>query len=352
MKINNYYKNKVYIHYSNCHEDVEMILKNTGNNAERILSIASGGDNSFALLLLNPKEVICIDSNISQIHLVKLKKTGIKYLTYDEYLTFIGVYEGDSVVLYEKINQYLDIDTKNYFDEHLYLIKDIKIVNCGRFEYYFQVFSKKVLPFIHSKKTIDKFMNCETLDEQRQFYKKKFNNWRFRLMFKVFFSKFVMKRVGRDKDYFKYNKGSLSKELKTRFELGVFNNLNKYNPYLQYVVLNKFINYPTYIQKENYDFIKQNIDKVTIRESSLLDIINDNKQYDLMNLSDVFEYIPNSEMEMYEKLISKSLNDKGRVVFWNMQNTRTFKKMKRIEVSLKEDRAFYYKDILVYEKEE
>ena len=65
-----------------------MILKIT-NNPKTILSIASAGDNSFACLLLNPEKVVSIDTNITQIYLVELKKTAIKYLSYKEFLILL-----------------------------------------------------------------------------------------------------------------------------------------------------------------------------------------------------------------------------------------------------------------------
>ena len=102
-KIKKYYKVNPYIHYSNCHEDANMIINNSRQNIDSVLSIGSGGDNSFACLLLNPKKVVCIDSNISQVYLVLLKKAAIKHLSYNEYLTFIGIKDGDSLLLYKKI---------------------------------------------------------------------------------------------------------------------------------------------------------------------------------------------------------------------------------------------------------
>jgi len=328
-----------------------MIIKNVKNEVKNILSIASGGDNSFACLLLNPDKVVAIDTNISQVYLVKLKQIAIKYLSYEEYLEFLGIKNGNSLKLYNYLKRYLDSDVINYFDENIFLINDTKLVNCGRFEYYFNVFSKKVLPLIHSQKEIDKFMNCNTIIEQINYYEKKFNNFRFKLMFKLFFSKFVMKRIGRDKDYFKYNKGSLSKELKSRFELGIYNNLNKTNPYLQYVLYNQFIELPLYLKKENYQIIKERIDKLIVKNISLSEELSNNNLYDLMNLSDVFEYISEDQMDYYESEIDNALASKGRIIFWNMQNKRTFKnRFTKVSVELKNDLAFYYKDILVYEK--
>lgn len=351
MKVKKYYKIKPYIHYSNCHEDANMIINNANEKVNKVLSICSGGDNSFACLLLNPSSVVCIDTNITQIYLAELKKIAIKYLSHTEYLEFIGIKDGDSLYYYNQIKKYLSSEVSLYFDKYIFLIEKVKIVNCGRFEYYFQIFSRKVLPLIHRKKNIDKFMSCDSLDEQIEFYRKKFNNFRFQLLFKIFFSKNVMKRIGRDKDYFKYNKGSLSKELKNRIELGIFNNLNKNNPYLQYVIYNKYIDYPLYLQKDNYEIIKTNIDKIVIKHCSLDEELGGKTKYDLMNLSDVFEYMNNDLMPLYEEKINDSLNDKGRVIFWNMQNVREFKnKLIKIDVSLKNDLAFYYKNILVYEK--
>lgn len=350
MKIKDYYKEENYIHYSNCHEDSDLLLSNA-NNPKEILSIASALDNTLAMLLLNPDHILAIDLNPSQIYLSNLKLCGIKYLTYDEFLVFIGVKEGDSFSLFNKIKNYLDNDTLTYFEDRIYLIKDIKLVNCGRFEYYFQIFKNKVMPLIHRKKIIEKFMSFESLNEQQEFYKKKFNNWRFRTMFKVFFSEFVMKRLGRDKEYFKYNTEPLASLLKKRVDLGLMNNLNKDNTYLQYVLLNKFVKYPIYLEKENFEIIKQRIDRIEIKRISFDDAIV-NQKFDYMNLSDIFEYMDCSVMDGYSVSISNALNPNGRVIFWNMANKRELgEPFKLITNDLTHDRAIYYSGFYVYEKE-
>ena len=108
-------------------------------------------------------------------------------------------------------------------------------------------------------------MSIETQAEQSDFYFKKFNNLKFKLMFKLFFSETVMKRLGRDKDYFKYNTESPEKMLKEKFENGVLNNLNKENSYLQYVVLNEFKELPLYLKEENFNIIKNRLEHLEIK---------------------------------------------------------------------------------------
>ena len=218
MKIQSYYKQSQYIHYSNCHEDTEFVLQQIQNNPQKILCIASALDNALAMLLLNPDEVVAIDSNDTQVYLCRLKKCAIEHLEHEDFLILLGIWQGDSEACYRRLRQKLDPASRTYFDENIDLIRQYKLVNCGRFEYYFSVFQNKILPLVHNKKTIDRFMHAENLTQQREIYKKEFNNWKFRLMFKLFFSQAVMKRLGRDKAYFKHNKGSLSTLLLEKFE--------------------------------------------------------------------------------------------------------------------------------------
>ena len=349
-RLKEYYKTNPYIHYSNCHEDVNVVLR-CADKPKNILSIASALDNSLSLLTLDPDKVIAIDLNPSQIYLSNVKKMGIKYLTYDEFLILLGIKEGDSYSKYLKIKEYLDTDTISYFEKNSFLISKIKLVNCGRFEYYFNVFKNKVLANIHTKATIDKFMSFNDLEEQKKYYYKKFNNIRFKLLFKIFFSSFVMKRIGRDKNYFKYNKGKLADLLKSRFELGIKNNLNKDNPYLQYVIYNKFNTLPHYLIEENFNKIKQNIDRLEIKLISFEKQLESDIKYDYMNLSDIFEYMSEDKTKELSNIIYGRLNDNGRVIFWNMKNKRSFdNELKRLDTDLRNDLTFYYQDFYLYKR--
>ncbi len=350
MRIKKYYKEKQYIHYSNCHEDSSFILEQIKNHPKRILSIASALDNCLAMLLLNPDEIVAIDSNDTQIYLCKLKQCGIKYLDYENFLVLIGVSEGDSKGCYEKLKGYLDKETRDYFDSHIYLISDVKLVHSGRFEYYFSVFKNKVLPLIHSKKTVNSFMNATDITRQKELYCKRFNNLRFKLLFKIFFSEAVMKRVGRDKEYFRYNKGSLSTFLKRKFEILVENNLNLNNPYLQYIVFNNFSALPVYLRRENFELIKRNIDKLTVKKADFRETVNGGK-YDFMYLSDIFEYMDISVMDKMSEGIYNSLTEGGEVMFFNMMNPRRLTgTFDEIKIDQTHNLTFYYSDCYLYKK--
>ena len=326
-----------------------MLKRYIPQDAKRILSIASGLDNSLAFLEQDDVEVLAIDSNPSQVYLSRLKATAIKHLEYEEFLMFMGFKPGNSLALYERLRPYLEEKTLAYFDSHSFLIEN-KLIHAGRFEYYFHLFRTRILPHVASKKRISQFMELDSLGEQRKFYKKYINTWRFKLLFKIFFSKKVMAKLGRDKNFFTYNKGGLAKRLKRRVDLGLLTNLNKENPYLQYAMLNEFKELPYYAKEDVFYKIKKNIQNIKILEISFEDAIKEYSNFDFMNLSDIFEYMP-KDIAYFEPLIQNACSKEAILAYWNMINPRYFsgfqRKNNRAELAL--DRAMYYQDFIVYE---
>ncbi|MDE6661467.1 MAG: hypothetical protein K2J93_06565, partial [Anaeroplasmataceae bacterium] len=133
-------------------------------------------------------------------------------------------------------------------------------------------------------------------------------------------------------------------------DLGVYHNLNAYNPYLQYAMLGKFKELPYYAKEEVFYKIKRNIDNIEVKCIDFETAIEAHGNFDFMNLSDIFEYMP-EDLSHLENLIQEACNPDARVVCWNMMNPRYLKGLKRMNTKedLKEDRAMYYQDFIVYE---
>jgi S-adenosylmethionine-diacylglycerol 3-amino-3-carboxypropyl transferase len=160
-----------------------------------------------------------------------------------------------------------------------------------------------------------------------------------------------MKRLGRDKAYFKHNKGSLSTLLLEKFERCVDNNLNAENPYLHYILYHRFAKLPFYLEKENFEIIKRNIHKITIRKVEFSDILKENKQYDLMYLSDIFEYMDERVMTQMTADITRCLTPGGNVLLFNMMNHRRLgAPLQESRVDQTRNRTFYYMDCYLYRK--
>ena len=98
------------IKYSMCWEDPKLVTNGLNiKTSDNVLSIASGGENIFAILLKEPNELIALDNNTYQIYLVKLKAIAIKYLEYDEFYCFLGFEKCENrISIFKKLVPYLD----------------------------------------------------------------------------------------------------------------------------------------------------------------------------------------------------------------------------------------------------
>ena len=161
------------IRYAQVWEDAEILIEVLNiNENDNILSIASAGENAISMLIKNPKKVYAIDLNSNQIACSEFKIICYKYLNYEECMEAIGVFESDKrLMLYEKIENKLSENTRRYFNENKEIIKE-GIIHTGKFEKYFQLFGKKVLPMIHSKKIRQELLEKKTKEESELVNKK------------------------------------------------------------------------------------------------------------------------------------------------------------------------------------
>ena len=193
------------IRYAQVWEDADVLLDALAiQPGDRCLSIASAGDNAIAMLLGDPEKVIAVDLNPSQLACLELRVAAYRHLSHPEFLMLMGSRPcSDRRALYDKCKGDLSEDVHRFWETNLELV-DSGIGSAGKFERYFKLFREKIIPWIHSGKRVDALLRGGTPDECRQFYDRTWNNWRWRLLFRVFFSRFVMGRMGRDPEFFKY----------------------------------------------------------------------------------------------------------------------------------------------------
>ncbi len=346
-----------FVRYANCWEDADILLKalrcKDGGN---FLSIASAGDNSLSLLTLNPNLVLAFDINSTQLACTELKKAVFQHFSYDEVLQFLGVREcTERHKLYDSIRGELSKETADYWDAHLELIER-GIVHIGKFENYFRLFRTYCLPLIHSKKTMDRLLEKRSKEERHLFYAKKWNNLRWKLLFRIFFGKMMMGKLGRDPEFFKYVDKDVGRNILTRVEHGLTAITTDQNPYLEYILKGNFQNsLPHYLRKENFQTIKQNIDRLKLFQGDLSQTLQAHSQvrFSGFNLSDIFEYMSHSEYEKQLEHIALASTKKGRIAFWNMLCNRgriANQKIKFLDEEskalLEEDKAFFYQSFV------
>ena len=340
------------ISYSMCWEDPLVLLQSLDISKEdNVLSIVSGGENILAILLKEPKKIIGIDIKKEQIYLTKLKIAAIKNLEFNEFVRFIGFKTSKNrIQIFETIKKYIEKEEVEYWEKNLDIIKN-GLIHCGKFEKYLSKFRNYCLPLIISKERINEFLLLNSLDQQKEFYLKYWNNWKFRFLFKLFFSRKGLES-GRDKEYFKYSsKGKVSNYYLERVKHGLTEVPIQTNLFMHYILTGKipvpFKDHP-YLDESNFDKLKDSINKNKI-EFVKLDIYefikkSKEKSFSKFNLSDVFEVKTQEEYKDILKEIKRVAKTKSKICYWNNLVNRSEHQVEEVMQNKKLSEELYKKD--------
>jgi S-adenosylmethionine-diacylglycerol 3-amino-3-carboxypropyl transferase len=349
------------IRYAQCWEDADILLAALDiQPGDTCLAIASAGDNALAMLSHHPARIIALDLSPAQLACLELRVAAYRELSHKELLILIGSISGiDRQPLYQRCRSQLSGDTLYFWDTHPNEI-DQGIGNAGKFERYFANFRNQVLPWIHNQSRIQDLLQSKTIEQRQQFYFHEWNTWRWQALFRIFFSRFVMGRSGRDPSFFKYVQGSVADRILQRTQYALTTLEPAENPYLQWILTGHHTALPYALRPENFDTIRANLDRLEwhcISIEDYLEQIGENA-IDRYNLSDIFEYLsPQNYRHLLEKLIHSGRSG-GRLAYWNMLAPRS--RPPELAPHLKphttlsqhlhaQDKAFFYSAFIIEE---
>ncbi len=334
------------IRYAQCWEDADILLDALDLQPHHVcLSIASAGDNTLAMLSRNPKRVIAVDLNPAQIACLELRVAAYRELTHPELLLLIGARnsldpsEGKAyypvtnntkiakhrIDLYRRCRWQISPNTREFWDVRLNGISQ-GIGTLGKFERYLNIFRRYILPLIHNREDIISLLKEDSPKERDILYEKRWNNWRWQLLFRAFFSRFVMGIMGRDPSFFKYVEDNIAEHLlqRTRYALTTLNPAE--NPYLHWIVMGQYCNVLPYsLRAESFEAIRNNLDRLEWHCIAIEDFLDTLEQgsIDRYNLSDIFELM---SWENYHQLLKKLVQvgrSKARLAYWNLLVSRS-----------------------------
>jgi S-adenosylmethionine-diacylglycerol 3-amino-3-carboxypropyl transferase len=348
------------IRYAQCWEDSDVLIAALEPGpGKRCLSIASAGDNTLALLSQDPESVLALDLSPAQLACLELRVAAYRALEHRELLALIGSLESDERPrLYQACRKYLSAEARAFWDDRPDLIA-AGIGSIGKFEHYFALFRNRVLPFIHSRAQVLELLRAKPAEERRWFYRKKWNNLRWRTMFAVFFSRRLMGLLGRDPAFFRYVEGSVSKKILERTEYALTELDPAQNPYVRWILTGRHNGaLPTALREENFEAIRRNLHRLRWRQGALEESLRGEEEFDCFNLSDIFEYMSPSSYEQLLSLLVRSSRRGARLAYWNMLVPRRRPESMAAELrALSElsaklfsrDQAFFYSAFVVEE---
>lgn len=350
------------VRYAQCWEDADVLLAALDiQPGDRCLSIASGGDNALAMLTRHPGKVLAIDLNPAQLYCLELRVAAYRTLEHGELLELIGSHLSDRrLELYQRCRPLLGEDAGRFWDAHSDHIER-GIGSVGKFENYFRIFRERVLPLVHPAARVIELLQPRSAEEQRDFYNQVWDTWRWRLLFRLFFSRFAMGRLGRDPRFFDYVQGSVAERILQRTRYALTELSPAENPYLQWILLGRHLNaFPLALRQEHFDTIRNNLDALEWRLASVEGFCRTEPPSSIQrfNLSDVFEYMSEEATGHLLRSLASIGSQGARLAYWNMLAPRsrpeslagTLQPKKELAEELHQsDKAFFYSRFVVEE---
>jgi len=354
--------NPAQLRYAQCWEDADILLDALNLQPHcTCLSIASAGDNTLAILSKNPRKVIAIDRNPAQIAAVELRVAAFRELEHPELLALIGsVASHDRIAVYQRCRKHLSKGAREYWDRCPKLI-EAGIGSAGKLESYLRMFRTRVLPLIHSRQTVEQLLAKKSSSQRLRFYELRWNNFRWQLLFRSFFSRFVMGKLGRDRQLFRFVEGGVADPLLRRMRHALTELDPATNPYLHWIFKGEHADgaLPFALRAENFEAIRANLDRLEWRCCSLEYFLEKSPQtFDAFNLSDIFEYLSVESYERLLRLLIRAANPNARLAYWNLLVPRSrpeslaalLDPLKQLSKALSaRDKAFMYQAIVVEE---
>ena len=348
------------LRYAQCWEDADLLLRALAPASHhRLLSIASAGDNTLALVAQGVQRVVAVDLSVAQIAALELRVAAYRQLDYPAAMQLLGVQpHAQRLDLYATCRPALSPASQNFWDANADDIHKGMIAQ-GRFERYLRTFSQRVLPLIHSAQVRDALLQRRNFLERCKFYTEVWDTWRWRWCFRIFFSRAVMGRLGRDPAFFRYTKGDIATSImnRTRDALTVLDPTR--NPYLQWIVLGKYgTALPFALRPQNFQAIRRHLHKLEWHTESLEEYLGHARPayFDGFNLSNVFEYMSLPAYHAILEQILHTARPNANLVYWNLLAPRhrpieMAPRLKSLEALAKtlhqQDRAFFYSALVI-----
>lgn len=349
------------VRYGQVWEDADILCEALRlTPTDTAVSIASAGDNAFALLAEGCERVIAVDLNPAQLVCVRFRCAAYARLKYDEFLEIMGSRASHRRdVLLEKVCKHLSAEDQTFWALRRAQVLKYGAGGVGKFERYFRILRHWLLPFVHNRETLDEVFRKRSPEDRAEFYDQRWNVWGWRTLVKGFFSKSVMGRLGRDPSFFDHVDGSPAEQVARLTRKALVDQDPSVNPYLHWILRGRHGHaLPCALREEAFEAIRTRLDRLEVRHCTVEELASEGVKADAFNLSDIFEYMSPGAHEVAYGTILETAKPGARIAYWNMMAPRRVpdafagkvSENRELAERLKaQDKAFFYSDFIVEE---
>jgi S-adenosylmethionine-diacylglycerol 3-amino-3-carboxypropyl transferase len=175
---------------------MEIEALNVGRE-ETAVVVSSGGCTALSLLAGGAGRVLAVDLNRSQNSLVELKAAAVRRLDRERAVRFLG---GSPDTASARWEAYLTLEpllsplARRYWRRHGDWVRS-GVIRCGVSERFIRTVIRVVRAAVYPRARVGALLSCQTVDEQREFFRTRWNTRRWRWLFPLLLNRFVFRRT-------------------------------------------------------------------------------------------------------------------------------------------------------------
>ena len=315
------------VRYGQCWEDADVLSRALAvGPGDRVLSIASAGDNALSLLIDDPAEVVAVDLNPAQLACLALRVAAFRVLDPDELRVLLGVApprpsDGPRrAALYARCRPALGDAGRAFWDARPDAVRR-GVGQAGTFERFLRLFRRVVLPLGHRRATVERLLGSAASGPgaRRAWYDAHWDTARWRALFAVATSRAVLGRA-RYPTAFGQVRGRVAGRLRARVRAVATASDPGRNPYLRSALTGRpGPVLPRYLRPEHHAAIRDRLGRLTVRLGALEAVLAEpGPPFTQFNLSDVFEYLDPAQADALFSQVADAAAPGARLAYWNV----------------------------------
>ena len=183
--------------FAQVHEDPLLELETLAPAAQqRLVVVSSGGCTALSLLAAGAGEVVAVDLNATQNHLVELKLIAASRLGGPLAVGFLGgggAAPASRLATYARLRDALSSAARAHWDARP---GDLArgVLHTGASERFLALVVRAIKMLVHPERRVRRLLASRSVAEQRAFYEREWNTWRWRALFKALLNRWAFRR--------------------------------------------------------------------------------------------------------------------------------------------------------------
>ncbi len=288
----------------------------------RVLSIASAGDMPLSLLALGAEEVVAVDSDTNQLHLLALKQAAATKLDRRDAVAFLGYRPAPAAARrrwLRELAEYLPASSRSFWEAHGEFATRGAIW-AGRYERYLRGIQAVLRPLF--ARSLEALIACDTIEEQRSVFAARLGGRLLHGVFRICFHPAVFSSRGMDTRSLRYRgRGqSLGDQYFEGFRAMCTETLARDNYFLQLHVLGQVVDaavIPTYLAPAGQAVLAARADRLRSAHDDIRHFLEHSAPgyFEKVHLSNIPDWLSRPEFETVLQALVKAAAEDARVVW-------------------------------------